>query len=593
MAPEPRKVGRDVEIVATVERYDVVDSNSNTNSALMGAMKARLTLSSTGQHVVFTINVECLGQQWQIYKRFSEVASLHETLAKKLPSMPELPAKSTVRHFSPEYCESRKTLLSAYLNDLVSRRDVCNCKETWHFFGLGQQQGQLKQEFLHAGPAPAVEPVQVAEVHDNYYGIVDFVFSQGKSKSEQEEVPAQQQPDSSFLVMGASDNSWAARVDNKVTKKLDGTPAPISQMTVWKQAETPGMRFEVQAVCCYSTRISCVALLRSSTGNGEAGGWALCGLSDGTVGWHDLRAPGSQYPKKGSHVPSLRHSAGIVAMAVNAADKWIMTASRDNALKVYDLAKEAPLCEVATPEPVASMFFSEKAKRLFTGLQNGKICVWDASTYPITQLCIIAAHPDVKIAALDFDELSNTLYAGSKEGVSSWEITHWGNSAFGRTIGQTQPVATTPSAMAWMSSSREVAAGFQNGTVAVLDLDVGKASFVFEAHSQEVTQVCWLDSSRQLLTSSTDKTLKIWDFPSLVSTADFLEGEGKAAAPVTSVIVSTAPETSPTSKRASVATPAATRGQMDAAAKPKVVVGAAPDAVFEGDSDDDLAGWDR
>mmetsp|Transcript_28757 Transcript_28757/g.66803 ORF Transcript_28757/g.66803 Transcript_28757/m.66803 type:complete len:639 (+) Transcript_28757:192-2108(+) len=636
---DAQKLGRDINLRVNVERFDVVDTQP-TSSALSGALevvKARISLASSGQHVEYTIGVECNGQRWSVRKRFSEVAQLHETLVKRLPSMPQLPSKSAVRHFSPEYLETRRSLLAAYLKELVSRRDVCNSKETWAFFGLARDPAFRPQEPV------AEEPSQAAEVHESTYGIVDFAYD----------------PVQGLLVLGGTDNSWASRMDTKITNmKLPWEPEapnlPTSQMTVWRQSPAD-LRFEMQLVCRYTASISCVALLLA----GDRG-HALCGLSDGTVGWQDVKATGSdssQRSKMDCIVPLLRHTAAVVAIAVDDAEMWVITASKDNALKVFDIRRQAMLCEVSTPQPTASMHYCQTAKQLFTGLQTGRIFVWDLSRLPAMQLCAIPSHNDAialtKISALDFDPSTGTLFAGSREGISLWAVKQSGSTAWGRSIGQIQPVSAAPSAIAWSNSSREIMAAFPNGTVAVFDLDAGKPGFVLDAHRSEVSSLCWQDAPRRLLTASKDKTLKIWDFPSLRSSSLTGGGGGGGGSRLNSLVhdsnfssASAAPPPSSQSFSASAASnrgstsggmvtssfagagdplrrppsssagggfssssaaaaggypvnggPTASSAAAAAASASSVqkprVAGAAPGALFQNDSDDDLAGWDK
>eukprot|EP00971_Amphidinium_carterae_P185774 3688236-Amphidinium_carterae.1 len=291
---DAQKLGRDIQLRVNVDRFDVVDAQP-TNGAMSGAMealKSRITLAPSGQHVEYTLSVERGGRRWVVRKRFSDVAALHEALSKRLPSMPLLPSKSAVRHFNAEYLNERKTLLQAYLKDLVSRKDVCNCRETWNFFNLAQDPSFKPQD----GMSGQQEPMQAAEVHESTYGIVDFAYS----------------PVQGLLVLGGTDNSWSSRMDTKITNiKLPWEPEapnlPTSHMTVWQQSPAD-LRFEMQAVCRFTASITCVALLLS----GEKG-HALCGLSDGSVGWHDVKAhhDSNRGARMDCLVPLLRHTAAV------------------------------------------------------------------------------------------------------------------------------------------------------------------------------------------------------------------------------------------------------------------------------------------
>merc|ERR1719195_1741336 len=125
-------------------------------------------------------------------------------------------------------------------------------------------------------------------------------------------------------------------------------------------------------------------------------------------------------------------------------------------------------CEVQTPAPTTVMIYCQEQKRLFSGLLSGRIVLWDTSILPIQQLANIPdsateAATSSRISALDYDANTKTLFAGSKDGFVLWAVKSSGTGNWGRRVGQITKVANAPTAVAWMSSSREILAGFSNG----------------------------------------------------------------------------------------------------------------------------------
>lgn len=119
------------------------------------------------------------------------------------------------------------------------------------------------------------------------------------------------------------------------------------------------------------------------------------------------------------------------------------------------------------------------------------------------------------VAALDYDAATSTLFTGTKEGFALWAVKSSNLGCWGRCVGQIKDLNVAPTSVAWANSSREILAGFSNGSVIIYDVDLGEATYALPAHKDEVTSIMWLDAPRRLLTASKDKTLKIWDFPSL------------------------------------------------------------------------------
>jgi len=610
MSSDCQKVGRDFTLLVAVERYDIAEGEGTRDtsavSAAVTALKARISLASTGQHVQWTIRVKYGREAWSLSKRFSQVAALHEVLKPRLPRLPELPSKSAVRQFSVEYLEGRKAALNAYFLELSKRRDVLNCVEAQRFFGL--------PDHVEAFRLPhASEPVQIAEVQESTFSVTSFAYDAAQG----------------VLVLGASDRSWTSRMDTKITNiKLPWEPAapnlPSSQMSIWRQ--TPAdLRFEMQATCRYPHSISCVTVMLPGSGKGLC----FCGLGDGTVGTHPLEGEVGIH-NSGATLPLLKHTAGVAALAVDEAEHWIISASKDCGLVVYSLKRQMLLCSVQTPAPPTAMRYESASKRLFCALQNGRVAVWDTTILPIKQ---VAAIPDgvldpassAPLAALDFDASTGTLFTASSAGVSLWAVKSSATGAWGRKAGHIAGICERPTAILWAESSRELLVGFGSGAVVIYDIESGISSYAIQAHQEAITGMMWLDAPRRLLTSSVDKSLKLWDFPSLMRTP--LEGQPgfatQTAGPPPNVSISTAfRDRRPVGAAAAAfagafaaapapaqpagvairaaggaggypAAPAAARPEAPAAAAAARAAGAKPSAAIrKEDSDDDLAGWD-
>lgn len=536
---EVQKLGREVGLTVTVERYDVVESAGPRDSSAVArgldAFKARISLVQSGQHVEYTVRIIVEDQSWTMRKRFNEVAALHDVLKKRLASAPEMPSKSVMRQFSPEYLEARKVALTAYLQEISRRRDAMNCVEVQQFFELTERLNHFRQP--HAS-----EPVQAAEVHEAAFGITSFAYD----------------PMQGLLLLGATDCSWTSRIDTKITNiKLPWEPAapnlPTSQMSLWRQSPAD-LRFEMQFTCRYTPSITCVVISSS-----RDKGLCLCGLGDGTVGTHAIRGePGVN--STGATLPLLRHTAGVVALAFDEVEQWVISASKDNAIMVYDTRRQMIQCEVQTPAPTTSMHYCQVQKRLFTGLQTGRTIVWDTSILPFQQVASVPDGSDTatlsRIASLDYDAVTNTIFTAAKEGFSLFAVKTSNVGAWGRKIGQITAVSTPPTTVAWASSSREILAGFSSGALVVFDVDRGEATYALQAHKDEITAILWLDAARRLITASKDKTLKIWDFPSLRRTPL----EEQVAFVATAPTVSMAPHMAPPGGRARGSSFAATRG---------------------------------
>lgn len=491
-----QKVGREVPVTAWVERFQVVDAGSGQDVLSKGldAVKARVSLAKTGQHVEYLIRVSFEGQSWQITKRYNEFAALYEVLKKRLASIPMMPSKSVVRQFAPEYLEQRKNGLSDFLRQVCIRRDAVNCREVQDFL-------LLRQRVPYLAHPDASEPVQSAEVQEASFGIAHFDYD----------------PVQGLLLMGSSDFSWASRVDTKITnikmpweKKAPNLPS--SQMSVWQQSPAE-LKFAMQNMNRFTSLISCVVMA-----NCRDKATCLAGLSDGTVGMLPFKAERGA-PRSESLLPLVTHTASVVALAVDESEQWLFSASADKAIKVFDLKHQRIQCEVQVPAPATHMIHCQEQMKLFASLKSGVVVVYDTSILPMQR---VASIPDSgitnpnPITAMDYDASTGTLFTGSKDGIILWTVKMGDMGGWGRRVAQIASMEA-PTSLAWAQSSREIIAGFENGAVVVFDMDrnQGEPSYAIQAHADGVTAVKWLDAPRRLFTASKDKTLKIWDFPSM------------------------------------------------------------------------------
>jgi WD40 repeat protein len=485
-----QKLGREIKLQVAIDQAIVVEQKGTATK--LDPLKARFSFVGTGgdaQHVEYNIRVAHEGKYWSLRKRFKEFVALHETLKRRLPSIPELPGKTAVRQFAPEYIEQRKNLLNGYLQDISKRRDALNCREVQQFFGLHEHVPAFRGQ--HAS-----EPVQAAEVQEAAFGIVDFVYD----------------PEQGVLLVGAADCSWSSRMDTKITNiKLPWEPAapnlPTSQMSLWRQSPAD-LRFGMIYTSRYTCTISCVVM---------CAGYCFCGLSDGTIGWRPIK--GEQgVVNNGSTLPLLKHTSGVAALAVDESEQWIISASKDNAVTIYDIRRKMIQTECRTPTPAATLWHCQEQRRLFCGLKDGRIYVYDTSTMPMQQISIIPDQPGLKVSpimGINYDPATSTLFAASKDGFQLYAIKGTNQSCWGRSIGSLATPAQMPTNVAYMPSSREVVGSSASGSVVIYDLESGEAAYSFQAHNNEITAMLWLDAPRRLLTASKDKSLKIWDFPSL------------------------------------------------------------------------------
>jgi hypothetical protein len=135
---------------AKIEQVQVVQVEDEN------AFTSRISQFSSGTHAEYSILVMFDKEAFTVKKRFSEFATLHDTLATRFNLSFDLPAKTPIRFFNADKLENRKDALNAYLKELCRRQDISSSAEVRSFFRLqgaaSPSEGQVKDVQSAAPP---------------------------------------------------------------------------------------------------------------------------------------------------------------------------------------------------------------------------------------------------------------------------------------------------------------------------------------------------------------------------------------------------------------------------------------------------------
>lgn len=179
------------------------------------------------------------------------------------------------------------------------------------------------------------------------------------------------------------------------------------------------------------------------------------------------------------------------------------------------LWRKQPLAETksfndpkAKPSAVVSLAFDTAAHRLAKGLADGRVEVWDSESGKLNWA--IAAHSG-SVNALVFSKDGALLLSGSADRT----IRVW-NAATGEIAGEIfNPVAV--SALAFHDELRQVVSGGTDNLIRVWSLplhaDYEAASLrEIKGHGNAITALEFINNGKQLISSSTDGAMILWNF---------------------------------------------------------------------------------
>lgn len=302
-------------------------------------------------------------------------------------------------------------------------------------------------------------------------------------------------------------------------------------------------------------------------------GRVACGFADGSVLVWKL---GGADPR-----PALLsgHTARVTSVCVTPDCKNVLTASSDKTIRLWELESGKELKTVATYEDaVTAMALSSDGAAIFAGLAGGEIKIIDYASSELRQT--IQAHEGIvfSIAVSDGSKYLATSTEGSD--VKIWDIASGnlvtsiegykkfvssvalspdagklvlgGSSndikvfdpATGRQIRTLQGRTSAATALAIVSKKR-IVAGYADSSVKTWDLSSANVLKTFAPHKGAITSVVAPDKDDVIVSSSVDKTVKIWNAKDF-SVARTIDCEGLGG--VTSAAVS------PDSKLIAIAT---------------------------------------
>lgn len=200
------------------------------------------------------------------------------------------------------------------------------------------------------------------------------------------------------------------------------------------------------------------------------------------------------------------HTASIYSLSQSQDGQTLASGSADNTIKIWDVPTGKLLRTLQGHKaPVWSVVLSRDGKTLISGSADNTIKIWDVSTG--TVLHTLTEHTNIVYSvALSPDQ--QTIVSGSQD----FTIKLW-NAKTGeliRTLSQPEGHLNTVRAVAISPDGQQIASASWEKNIKLWNLQTGRLLRTLNGHSDKVVAIAFLNN-QTLASGSLDHSLRIWD----------------------------------------------------------------------------------
>ncbi len=227
------------------------------------------------------------------------------------------------------------------------------------------------------------------------------------------------------------------------------------------------------------------------------GKWVLSASTDFTLRLWDA-ASGSLI-----HILS-GHEAEVVSEAFSPDGTKVLSGSDDGTLRLWDTAS-GRLIRVLSGDDGAmrSVAFAPNGDMVLSGSSNGVLRLWDAATG--ASIRTFTGH-EASIWSVAFSPDGQQILSGSQDGtLRLWDTA---SGALIRRFGS-QDIGIR--SVAFSPDGTQVLGGYFDATMRLWDATSGSLIRIFSGHAGRVTSVAFSPDGSQILSGSEDNTLRLWD----------------------------------------------------------------------------------
>jgi WD40 repeat protein/GTPase SAR1 family protein len=200
------------------------------------------------------------------------------------------------------------------------------------------------------------------------------------------------------------------------------------------------------------------------------------------------------------------HRDWVYSVAVSPDRTWVVSASGDTTLKIWDL--ETGECRATLPghtAAVTSVAITPDGRRIISGSEDDTLRVWDATTGKPRGSWQASKHYVTSVAVLADGQRVLSAGAGRDPVLKIWDV------ASQRCLATLEGHSDSVESMSVTQDGKRVVSGSADTTVRVWNIETGECVATLKGHSAGVNTVQITPDGRFAVSGSNDKTVKVWD----------------------------------------------------------------------------------
>jgi hypothetical protein len=437
---------------------------------------------------------------WNVTRRFSEFAALHEEISKvcntavpggiltsgfpsKLSILPSWLSSS----IDMNAIAKRQEELQAYMQAVSKIPAILRMTAFQNFIGLDTHAScQVKVESL--------PPILQFTLNDPRFGVNSLVYDEKYD----------------IVLSACEDPNFFSKMNSYIANaKLPWETKPISEMpvgvmNVWGKVKADG-GWDVASFQEYLCPASAIAW--DSVRNR-----CFVGLETGVVKVYNILEPFTEI----SHSRDLQiHSARISEMIYESETDLLITCSRDKSVCLFHVASN----QICAQSPVANTWIMSMAldsvnRRLFCGYASGVIVILDINGNKISEVHSMWEHKDCT-RSLYYYPNREYLFSGCFDSSSMiWKVGKPGKEHGTQVVGKLKGGPNSKvKAVLFLPAYNVVVTGYDNGALAFWSTKNAALEFCYpDQHTTSIVVLHWVERSSMLVSASRDGNIRFWKF---------------------------------------------------------------------------------